>query len=165
MYQRNDSDVRKVIGFADIEFGGIDDEIPIVVKNVVAVTCPDGDLDRSPGPGESNRFAECSPHSPEGFSHGLPFTEYGVESPGIDQPVGLHIVHLEQVFPQVEGIDQIHPTAGPDRLPEDFVVGIDFIIVGSGMKIIQPQGLIDEIPIEGRSVLSRYRSQEGQREK
>ncbi len=140
---------------------GIDDRGPQLVKAVVAIALLQNDLDRRLRPRESQRFAERAVQRLV-LSGRLPFAVDGREAARVDRTVGVAIDHLEQVFAEIEIVNETRPASRPRTIRDHTVERHDLLSHSARVEIVQAHRAAGEPGVEGYARLRRGNRRAGQ---
>ena len=118
----------------------VDVDGPEFAEGVLVVALLEDDLHGMLGRGEAQRFREGAADF-VGLVGGLPFTEDGSESAGVEQLVGGAVAHLEVVLAEIGVVDGLGEIAGPGQRFEDDVAHAEELgMIVAGVVVVEAHG-------------------------
>ena len=108
---------------------------PQLAKGALGVPLLEDQLDRTQGPGESERLVESSV-CPPSLTRRLPFAIDGSESARVDDPVAPRVDNLEQVLAQVRVVHQLRKASRPGAVRHHPVQREDLLAHTTGVEVV-----------------------------
>ena len=141
----------------DVPVGRVDLHAEEVGQAAVLLPRLQAEEHRRHGAGHQHRLVVGAGHAAAGRGGGLPLAEVGIEAPGPDHVAAGGVLQLGVVAAQVQVVHQVHPAAGPGALQPQLVQGDDLLVGIAGVEVVDAQGLVPEVPVEGRGVRGQDR--------
>ena len=150
--QRPDLAGRGTVGRIDEAGVRIDDRRPDLVKTVLRVAHLQHDLHRPPRPRKAQRLVERAMDLAR-LRRRLPLAVDRREAARVDHAVRPPVEHLEEIFPEVEVVDETGAAARPRPVGHHPIERDDLRAAPARVEIVDAHRLVDEVLVEARGGL------------